>query len=82
VVDRFQLVQNLRQALEAVRLDHRPALQAAAVCTAMALTPVNRPVPVLLMYRGRRRSPKPAPRGCRWVGIYEAINRLAAQGPP
>jgi Transposase/Helix-turn-helix domain of resolvase len=82
VVDRFHLVQNLRQALEAVLLDHRPALQAAAVCTAMALTPVNRPVPVLLMCRGRRRSPKPAPRVSRRVGIYETICRLSAQGFP
>jgi transposase len=31
VVDRFHLVRNLRQALEAVLLDRRPALQAAAV---------------------------------------------------
>ena len=88
VVDRFHLVQNLRQALEAVLLDRRPALQAAAVCTAIALTPVDRPVPGLLMYRGRRRSPKPAPpvertpRVSRWVGIYETIHRLAAQGTP
>jgi transposase len=88
VVDRFHLVQNLRQALEAVLLDRRPALQAAAVCTAMALTPVDRSVPGLLMYRGRRRSPKPAPavespsRVSRWVGIYETIHRLTMQGTP
>ena len=61
VVDRFHLVQNLRQALEAFLLDHRPALQAAAVGTAMALTPAAGLVPVTPMYRGRRRSPKPAP---------------------
>jgi transposase len=35
VVDRFHLVQNLRQALEAFLSHHRPALQAAAMCTAM-----------------------------------------------
>ena len=75
VVDRFHLVQNLRQALETVLLDHRPALQAAAVCTAMALTPVDGPAPVRPMYRGRRRSPKleppveRTPRVSRWVGI-------------
>jgi hypothetical protein len=59
VVDRFHLVHNVRQALEAVLLDHRPALQAAAVCTAMARTPVDDPVPVRPMYR--RLSPQPAP---------------------
>jgi transposase len=86
VVDRFHLVQNLRQALEAVLLDHRPALQAAAVCTAMTLTPVDGAVPVRPMYRGRRRNPKFAPpverspRVSRWLGIYETIHRLSAQG--
>src|SRR5919201_6335963 len=39
VVDRFHLVQNLPQALETLLLDHRAALQAAAVGTALALTP-------------------------------------------
>jgi transposase len=88
VVDRFHLVQNLRQALETVLLDHRPALQAAAGCTAMALTPVDGPAPVRPMYRGRRRSSKPeppverTPRVSRWVGIYETIHRLWAQGTP
>jgi transposase len=88
VVDRFHLVQNLRQALEAVLLDHRPALQAAAVCTALALTSVNCPAPVRPMYQGRRRSPKPAPpverppRVMRWVGVYEAVHTLHAQGMP
>jgi transposase len=61
VVDRFHLVQNLRQALEALLIDHRPALQAAAVGTALALTPAVGPLAVRPMYRGRRRSPKPAP---------------------
>ena len=45
VVDRFHLVQNLRQVLEAFLLDHRPALQAAAVATAMALTPTAESCP-------------------------------------
>jgi len=89
VVDRFHLVQNLRQALEAILLDRRPALQAAAVCTAMALTPADGPAPIRPMYRGRRRSPKPAPppverppRVGRWVTIYEAVRTLRAQGIP
>jgi len=91
VVDRFHLVHNLRQALEAFLIDHRPALQAAAVGTAMALTPPPGPIPVTPMYRGRRRSPKPAqpregttrtPRHAVWVAIYEAVRTLRAQGMP
>jgi transposase len=90
VVDRFHLVQNLRQALEAILLDHRSALQDAAVGTAMALTRPTDPIPITPMYRGRRRSPKPAPREeaapppqhGRWVAIYEAVHALRAQGMP
>jgi transposase len=90
VVDRFHLVHNLRQALEAFLLNHRPALQAAAVCTAMALSPADGHVPVMLMYQGRRRSPKSMPqeevarppRHARWVAIYEAVHALRAQGMP
>jgi AcrR family transcriptional regulator len=91
VVDRFHLVHNLRQALEAFLLNHRPALQAAAVCTAMALSPAAGHVPIMLMYRGRPRSPKPSqmwegtarpPRHARWVAIYEAVHALRAQGMP
>jgi transposase len=90
VVDRFHLVQNLRQALEAFLLEHRSALQAAAVGTAMALTPAAGHIPVRPMYRGRRRHPKPAPqeeaarppRHARWVAIYEALHKLHAQGTP
>jgi transposase len=89
IVDRFHLVQNLRQALEAFLLNHRPALQAAAVGTAMALTPPTSALPVISMYRGRRRSLKPAPppvarppRFSRWVRIYEARRTLHAQGTP
>jgi transposase len=89
IVDRFHLVQNLRQALEAFLLNHRPALQAAAVGTAMALTPPTSALPVISMYRGRRRSLKPAPppvarppRLSRWVRIYEARRTLHAQGTP
>jgi transposase len=89
VVDRFHLVQNLRQALEAFLLDRRSALQAAAVCTAMARTPPMGLVPVIPMNRGRRRSSEPAwqhaerpPRHTRWVAIYEAVRTLRAQGVP
>ena len=91
MVDRFHLVQNLRQALEALLIDHRPALQAAAVGTAMALTQADGPLPVVSMYRGRRQSPKPAglreetarpPQHARWVAIYEAVHTLRAQGMP
>jgi len=89
VVDRFHLVQNLRQTLEAFLIDHRAVLQAAAVGTAMALTPSPGLVPVTPRYQGRRRSPKPArppaerpPRHARWVAIYEAVRALRAQGTP
>jgi len=91
VVERFHLVQNLRQALEAFLINHRPALQAAAVCTAMARTPPTGLVPVTPMYRGRRRNPRPAPRQeeaarpprhAPWMAIYEAVQTLHAQGLP
>jgi transposase len=91
VVDRFHLIQNLRQALETFLLDHRPALQAAAVFPTMALTPTASLVPVRPMYRGRRQNPKPAPpreaavrppRHARWVAIYEAVHAFRVQGIP
>jgi transposase len=89
VVDRFHLVQNLRQVLEAFLIDHRPALQAAAVGTAQVLTPPPSWVPVIPMYQGRRRRPNPTPpqaerppRHTRWVAIYEAVHTLGARGTP
>jgi transposase len=89
VVDRFHLVQNLRHALEVFLGHHRPALQAAAMGTAMTRILADGHVPVRPMYPGRRRSPKPAspplerpPRHARWVTIYEALHRLHAQGTP
>jgi transposase len=88
MVDRFHLVQNLRQALEVFLGHHRPALQAAAMGTAMTRIPADGHVPVRPRYQGRRRSPKPAPpverppRHARWVTIYEALHRLSAQGTP
>jgi transposase len=88
-VDRFHLVQNLRQALEAFLSHHRPALQAAAIWTAMALIPADGLVPVIPMDRGRRQSPQPEPqpaerppRHARWVTMYETFHRLSAQGTP
>jgi transposase len=44
VVDRFHLVQNLREAVEAMLHDQQPALQGAAVRTAQALTQQVGPV--------------------------------------
>ena len=89
VVDRFHLVQNLRQALEAFLIDHRSVLRAAAVGAALALTLPTGLVPVTPMYQGRRRNPKPAPqpaerppRHARWVAIDETLHRLHAQGTP
>jgi transposase len=88
-VDRFHLVQNLRQVLEVFLIDHRAALQAAAVGTALALTPSPSLAPVTPMYQGRRRSPKPVPppaerppRHARWVAIYAAVRTLRARGTP
>ncbi len=90
VVDRFHLVHNLRQALESVLGNHRPALQAAAVGTAMALTPADGSIPITPMYRGRRQASQTPPRQkakrqhwhARWVAIYEALHALHAQGTP
>ncbi len=61
VVDRFHLVHNLRQVLEAFLINHRAALQAAAIGTAQALLPLRSPVPVPV-YAYRRRATPPAPR--------------------
>jgi transposase len=89
VVDRFHLVQNLRQVLERFLLDHRPALQATAVMTAMARTPPPALMPGPPLYRGRRQSPKPTPpppqrppRHAPWVAVHETFHRLHAQGIP
>jgi transposase len=88
VVDRFHLVQNLRQALEVFLGHHRPALQAAAMCTARRHIPAGGHAPVRPRYQGRRRIPKPTPpnerppRHARWVMIYETLHKLHAQGTP
>jgi transposase len=50
VVDRFHLVENFREAVEAFLKNQRIALDAAAVRTTQALTPPGSPVPVTPMY--------------------------------
>jgi transposase len=91
VVDRFHLVKNLREAVEAFLHNQRPALQAAAALTAQALTLVAGPVAVPPMYRGRRqcshveqqrREAEPQQRHAAWVTTYAAIHTLHAQGTP
>jgi transposase len=89
VVDRFHLVKNLREAVEAFLHDQRPALQAAAVHTARALTLGAGVVAATPMYRGRRqcshveqqrREAEQQQRHAAWVTTYEAIHTLHAQG--
>jgi transposase len=89
VVDRFHLVQNLREAVEAFLITQRPVLQAAAVRTAQALTSSAAPVPITPMYGGKRpcaqtrqpqREAAQQRRHAPWVTTYEAIHALYAQG--
>jgi transposase len=89
VVDRFHLVKNLREAVEAFLHSQQPALQAAAALTAQALTLVAGAGPVTPMYRGRRqcahvqqqrREAEQQQRHAAWVTTYEAIHTLHAQG--
>jgi transposase len=91
VVDRFHLVDNLREAVEAFLRNQRRALQAAAVRTAQALTPLGSSVPVTPIYQGRRRSPQTRlyptaggrpPRHEPWAESYAALHTLHAQGIP
>ena len=91
VVDRFHLMDNLHDAVEACLRNQRRALQAAAVRTAQALTPLGSSVPVTPMNPGRRRSPTPQqpradserpPRHTPWVEAYAALHTLHAQGLP
>ena len=58
VVDRFHLVSNLREALEAFFLAHPSVLKEAAACPAQAITQTVGAAPVTGMYRGRRHSPQ------------------------
>src|SRR5262245_37506916 len=53
VVDRFHLVDNLREAVEAFLVTQRPVLQAAAVRTARVLTSSAAPVPVTAVSGGK-----------------------------
>jgi transposase len=89
VVDRFHLVRNLREAIEAFLVTKRPMLQAAAVCMVQALTASAPPVPVRPMYSGKRQCAQTRQqqqeteqqrRHAPWVTIYEAIHALSAQG--
>jgi hypothetical protein len=89
VVDRFHLVHNPRETVEAFLITQRPALQAAAVRTAQALTSSAAPVPVTLMYGGKRqcspirqrqREAEQQRRHAPWVACYETIHALYAQG--
>src|SRR6266566_167638 len=91
VVDRFHLVKNLRETIEAFLHNQQPALQAAAARTAQALTLVAGLGPVTAMYRGRRqcshveqqrREVEQQQRHAAWVTTYEAIHTLHAQGTP
>jgi transposase len=89
VVDRFHLVKNLREAIEAFLHDQRPALQAAAAGTAQALTQAAGPVAAPPMYRGRhqcsqagqqRQEAAHQQRHAAWVATYETAQALHAQG--
>jgi transposase len=89
VVDRFHLVQNLREAVEAFLVTQRPVLQVAADRTAQALTASAAPVPVMPMYGGKRqcshtrqqqRAVEQQRRHTPWVACYETIHARYAQG--
>ncbi len=89
VVDRFHLVANLREALEAYFLAHSARLKEAASQTAQALTRMVEPAPVVGMYQGRRRQPhngqtSNADRRQKYhasrVALYEQIGRLRDDG--
>jgi transposase len=91
VVERFHLVKNLREAVEACLHSQRPALQAAAVHTAQALPLVAGPGSVTSRYRGRRqclhlehqrREAQHQQRHAAWVAPSAALHTLHAQGTP
>jgi transposase len=91
VVDRFHLVKNLREAVEAFLHDQQVALHAAAALTVQALTAMAGPVSPPQMYRGRRQCSQAwqqrqeaaqQQRHAAWVTTYEAIHSLHAQGTP
>lgn len=91
VVDRFHLVQNLREALERTLLDQRALLPAAAAQTALVLAATADVVPAQTQYRGRRQcmqtaqerleveqQQRLAPR----VAAYHAVHELRAKQKP
>jgi transposase len=89
VVDRFHLVRNLREAVEAFLVTKCPMLQAAAIRMAQILASSVAPVPATLMYAGKRqwsqtrqqqREVEQQRRHAPWVTTYEAIHTLSAQG--
>jgi len=91
VVDRLHLVKNLREAVEACVVNHRVALQAAAVHTAQALTRLADPVAMTPMSRGRhqgahvgqqQREATHQQRHAAWVTTDETIHALHGQGTP
>jgi Transposase len=91
VVDRFPLVEHLREAGEACLGPQRPALQAAAVRTAQALAAATDPVPGSPMSRGKRQcsqarqqrlTAEQPQRHAPWVTIDERIHTLHVPGPP
>jgi transposase len=91
VVDRFHLVQNLREAVETCLHDQQPALQAAAARTAQALTQQVGAVASPAMYCGRHHSvpvqqqqqeAAQQQRHAAWVATCETVQRLHAQGTP
>jgi transposase len=89
VVDRFHLVRNLREAVEAFLVTKRPLLRAAAVRTAQVFASSVAPVPATRVYAGKRqcsstrqqqRAVERQRRHALWVTTYEAIHALSAQG--
>jgi transposase len=89
VVDRFHLVRNLREAIEAFLVTQRPMLQAAAVRMVQALASSTTPVPVTPIYNGKRQCSHTRRqqqevahqrRHAPWVTTYEAIHTLSAPG--
>jgi hypothetical protein len=90
-VDRFPRVKKLREAVEALLHNQRPALQAAAARMAQALPRVAGSGPVTPLYRGRPQGSQAWPqrqeaaqpqRHAAWVTPYAAIHTLHAQGLP
>jgi transposase len=89
VIDRFHLVQNLREAVEAFLINQRPLLPLAAEQTAQALAPSTDPAPNIGMYRGKRKCPQTwkqrqeaesRSRNAWRVAAYEAVHTLHQQG--